>query len=89
MVKYTKLFQSYVFFLKNVFSQFFEEEMPTYAEALWNHVTLDLEELAFQVGEVIRVTDMSDKDWWFGVIDDRQGWFPAAFVRVGFCQFLA
>ncbi|KAH8009244.1 hypothetical protein HPB51_013898 [Rhipicephalus microplus] len=57
-------------------------EGVTYVEALWDHVTLDSEELAFQAGEVIEVTDMSDKDWWWGSVDQRHGWFPAAFVRV-------
>lgn len=53
-----------------------------YVEALWDHVTMDSEELAFQAGEVIEVTDMSDKDWWWGSIDQRSGWFPANFVRL-------
>ncbi|XP_050042817.1 uncharacterized protein RhoGEF3 [Dermacentor andersoni] len=57
-------------------------EGVTYVEALWDHVTLDSEELAFQAGEVIEVTDMSDKDWWWGSVDQRNGWFPAAFVRL-------
>lgn len=57
-------------------------EGVTYVEALWDHVTLDSEELAFHAGEVIEVTDMSDKDWWWGSIEQRNGWFPAAFVRV-------
>ena len=66
----------------------------TCAEALWDHVTLDPEELAFRVSEVIEVKDRSDRDWWYGVVGDttvgagregsatREGWFPAAFVRV-------
>lgn len=56
-----------------------------YVEALWDHVTLDPEELSFRAGEVIEVTDSSDKDWWWGTIDgndERSGWFPATFVRV-------
>ncbi|CAN7996000.1 unnamed protein product, partial [Ixodes pacificus] len=57
-------------------------EGVTYVEALWDHVTLDSEELAFHAGEVIEVTDMSDKDWWWGSIEQRNGWFPAAFVRL-------
>ncbi|KAL1440893.1 hypothetical protein MTO96_009064 [Rhipicephalus appendiculatus] len=61
-------------------------EGVTYVEALWDHVTLDSEELAFQAGEVIEVTDMSDKDWWWGSVDQRHGWFPAAFVRLRVSQ---
>ena len=64
----------------------------TCAEALWDHVTLDPEELAFRVSEVIEVKDRSDRDWWFGEVSGesgkREGWFPAAFVRVRYHLFL-
>ncbi|XP_067668908.1 uncharacterized protein [Haliotis asinina] len=59
-----------------------QEETRTCAEALWDHVTMDPDELGFRAGEQIRVTDMSDKDWWFGCTEQRRGWFPAAFVRL-------
>ncbi|GFR61313.1 rho guanine nucleotide exchange factor 4 [Elysia marginata] len=62
--------------------QMLEEENLTYAEALWDHVTMDPEELGFRAGDLIRVTDCQDKHWWFGVLDDTEGWFPAAFVRL-------
>lgn len=58
------------------------EDNLTFAEALWDHITMDPEELAFRAQDVIEILDMSDKDWWFGVIDDREGWFPATFVRL-------
>ncbi|XP_018496492.2 uncharacterized protein LOC100905253 [Galendromus occidentalis] len=57
----------------------------TYVEALWDHITLDPEELAFRAGEVIRVSDRSDRDWWWGALgsnEQRTGWFPANFVRL-------
>ncbi|XP_036376566.1 spermatogenesis-associated protein 13 [Megalops cyprinoides] len=53
-----------------------------YAEALWDHVTMEEQELAFKAGEVIRVLDASNKDWWWGVATDREAWFPSCFVRV-------
>ncbi|XP_060603155.1 uncharacterized protein LOC132756174 isoform X3 [Ruditapes philippinarum] len=59
-----------------------DEDNLTYAEALWDHITMDPEELGFRAQDVIEVLDMADKDWWFGVIDDREGWFPATFVRI-------
>ncbi|CAH1781209.1 unnamed protein product [Owenia fusiformis] len=62
--------------------QKFDVDTLNYAEALWDHVTMDTEELCFRAGDVITVTDMSDKDWWWGGIEDREGWFPAAFVRI-------
>lgn len=58
------------------------EEQPVYVEALWHHVTMDPEELGFRAGDVIQVTDMADKDWWWGNLDKREGWFPASFVRL-------
>lgn len=39
-------------------------------------------ELAFKAGDVIKVLDASNKDWWWGQIDQDEGWFPASFVRV-------
>lgn len=57
-------------------------EGNVYAEALWDHETLDSEELPFQSGDVIEVTDTSDQDWWWGTKDGLSGWFPSAFVRV-------
>jgi hypothetical protein len=52
------------------------------AEAVWDHVTMANRELAFKAGDVIKVLDASNKDWWWGQIDDEEGWFPASFVRV-------
>ncbi|XP_016121130.1 rho guanine nucleotide exchange factor 9-like [Sinocyclocheilus grahami] len=39
-------------------------------------------ELAFKAGDVIKVLDASNKDWWWGQMDDEEGWFPASFVRL-------
>uniref|UniRef100_A0A6Q2XWN3 Rho guanine nucleotide exchange factor 9 n=1 Tax=Esox lucius TaxID=8010 RepID=A0A6Q2XWN3_ESOLU len=52
------------------------------AEAIWDHVTMADRELAFKAGDVIKVLDASNKDWWWGQIDDEEGWFPASFVRL-------
>uniref|UniRef100_A0AAY4CQD7 Rho guanine nucleotide exchange factor 9 n=1 Tax=Denticeps clupeoides TaxID=299321 RepID=A0AAY4CQD7_9TELE len=52
------------------------------AEAVWDHVTMADRELAFKAGDVIKVLDASNKDWWWGQIDNEEGWFPASFVRV-------
>ncbi|XP_073344289.1 spermatogenesis-associated protein 13 isoform X3 [Pagrus major] len=53
-----------------------------YAEALWDHVTMEEQELAFKAGDVIRVLDASHNDWWWGRVADREAWFPSSFVRV-------
>ncbi|XP_072234225.1 uncharacterized protein arhgef4 isoform X2 [Leuresthes tenuis] len=53
-----------------------------YAEALWDHVTMDIQELGFKAGDVIEVVDATNKEWWWGRIMDSEGWFPASFVRL-------
>ena len=45
-------------------------------------MTMEHDELGFKVGDVIRVVDMKNADWWWGELDTAQGWFPATFVRV-------
>ncbi|CAG5128798.1 unnamed protein product, partial [Candidula unifasciata] len=61
--------------------QMIGSENLTYAEALWDHVTMDPDELGFRAGDLIRVTDTTDKHWWFGSIDGHEGWFPAHFCQ--------
>ena len=53
-----------------------------FAEALWDHVTMDPEELSFSAGDIITIISWTDTDWWWGQVGDRIGWFPAPFVRV-------
>ncbi|XP_021500096.1 rho guanine nucleotide exchange factor 4 isoform X2 [Meriones unguiculatus] len=52
------------------------------AEALWDHVTMDDQELGFKAGDVIQVMDATNKEWWWGRVADGEGWFPASFVRL-------
>lgn len=52
------------------------------AEALWDHVTMDEQELGFKAGDVIQVLEASHKDWWWGRSAEKEAWFPASFVRV-------
>lgn len=52
------------------------------AEALWDHVTMDDQELGFKAGDVIEVMDATNREWWWGRVADGEGWFPATFVRV-------
>ena len=53
-----------------------------YADAVWDRVALESDELSFRVGEVIEILDMTDDMWWQGSVRDRSGWFPSSFVRV-------
>lgn len=63
--------------------QLISDGSVVYAEALWDHVTMDDQELGFKAGDVIEVVDATNKEWWWGRIMDSEGWFPASFVRVG------
>jgi Variant SH3 domain len=56
---------------------------PTFhAEAVWDHVTVEPDELGFRAGDEIEVINMSDRDWWWGQTSSAAGWFPASFVNV-------
>lgn len=43
---------------------------------------MDDQELGFKAGDVIRVLEASNKDWWWGRNEDKEAWFPASFVRL-------
>ncbi|XP_022093767.1 uncharacterized protein LOC110980970 isoform X2 [Acanthaster planci] len=68
------------------FEAYSPDTMPTFAEALWDHVTMDESELAFKAGDVIEVTDMRDKNWWWGCREEVEGWVPAQFLRLRVSQ---
>lgn len=59
-----------------------DEEMVILAEAVFDHVAIESEELAFRAGDVIEVLETVNRDWWWGSTGGQSGWFPAAFVRV-------
>ncbi|XP_019943070.2 spermatogenesis-associated protein 13 isoform X1 [Paralichthys olivaceus] len=66
----------------SVLNEWISSGHTVYAEALWDHVTMEEQELAFKVGDVIHVLEASHKDWWWGRGIDREAWFPSSFVRV-------
>ncbi|XP_036934619.1 spermatogenesis-associated protein 13 isoform X2 [Acanthopagrus latus] len=66
----------------SVLNEWISSGHTVYAEALWDHVTMGEQELAFKAGDVIRVLDASHTDWWWGRVADREAWFPSSFVRV-------
>lgn len=68
--------------------QLISDGSVVYAEALWDHVTMDDQELGFKAGDVIEVVDATNKEWWWGRILDSEGWFPASFVRVRSLAFI-
>lgn len=62
------------------------EDSIVYAEAHWDYITMDPDELPFKAGDVIEVHDCSDRHWWYGSHQGSQGWFMAAFVRLRVSQ---
>ena len=52
------------------------------ADAVMDRTSIEPEELGFAVNDVIAVLDMTDDDWWQGMVNDKTGWFPASWVRV-------
>lgn len=66
----------------SVLNEWISSGHTVYAEALWDHVTMEEQELAFKAGDVIRVLEASHKDWWWGRGPDKEAWFPSSFVRV-------
>ena len=75
-------FQAFFHEIDYILSQAMDEDVAVLAEAVWDHVAMEPEELAFRAGDVIEVLDTVDRDWWWGSRGEDSGWFPAAFVRV-------
>lgn len=63
-----------------------DEDVVILAEAVFDHVAIEAEELAFRAGDVIEVLQTEYRDWWWGSADGKTGWFPAAFVRLRVSQ---
>ncbi|XP_008474593.1 uncharacterized protein LOC108251805 isoform X4 [Diaphorina citri] len=63
-----------------------DEDFVVLAEAVWDHVAMEAEELGFRAGDVIEVLDTLDRDWWWGTRGEASGWFPSAFVRLRVSQ---
>lgn len=63
-----------------------EEEMVILAEAVFDHVAFEAEELAFRAGDLIEVLETANREWWWGSTGGKSGWFPAQFVRLRVSQ---
>ncbi|KAJ8919125.1 hypothetical protein NQ315_012110, partial [Exocentrus adspersus] len=71
---------------KKSLEQVMDEEMIILAEAVFDHVAIEAEELAFRAGDVIEVLETANRDWWWGSTNGKSGWFPAQFVRLRISQ---
>ncbi|XP_019852562.1 PREDICTED: uncharacterized protein LOC100640581 isoform X2 [Amphimedon queenslandica] len=58
-------------------------EVPiVYADALMDCTGVEPSHLSFKVNDVIAILNMTDDDWWQGIVEDRIGWFSSAWVRL-------
>lgn len=67
---------------KNSLEQGINEDVVIFAEAVWDHVAIESEELPFNAGDVIEVYNVLDREWWWGMCNGKSGWFPSDFVRL-------
>ena len=51
------------------------------AKAIYDYTAVTPEELSIAEGDVIKVTDALDSDWWTGEVGGRSGTFPANYVE--------
>ena len=63
----------YIFFAIKDYHSSEEDDEVLLAEALFDHVTSDSEELSFLAGDVIEVFDTSFQHWWWGELQPRDG----------------
>lgn len=47
------------------------------ARAVYNFTATRTDELSFQTGDIIRVLNQEEDDWWQGQLRDKIGWFPS------------
>jgi Variant SH3 domain/UBA/TS-N domain len=58
-----------------------EAFQPFHVRALWGFEARGPEELSFQQGDIITVTEPIAGDWWKGQLRDRVGAFPSNYVE--------
>lgn len=50
-----------------------DEDVVVLAEAVFDHVAIEADELPFRAGDVIEVEDTTDREWWWGSNNGRWG----------------
>jgi len=51
------------------------------AKALYDYPATDVDDLALTTGDIITILEYVSDDWWKGIIDGREGIFPANYVE--------
>ena len=60
-----------------------DNNQPMSCIALFNYVPEGgvVDGLTLFESDIVIVEDTSDRQWWFGAVGDRVGWFPASYVE--------
>ncbi|KAH8276698.1 hypothetical protein KR018_010884 [Drosophila ironensis] len=56
-------------------------EQPLVVQAEFSFIGSNNDELCFQKGDIITVTQREDGGWWEGTLNDKTGWFPSNYVN--------
>ncbi|KAH8263431.1 hypothetical protein KR044_009010 [Drosophila immigrans] len=56
-------------------------EQPLIVRAEYSFMGSNNDELCFQKGDLITVTQREDGGWWEGTLNDKTGWFPSNYVN--------
>ncbi|KPU73424.1 uncharacterized protein Dana_GF14535, isoform B [Drosophila ananassae] len=56
-------------------------EQPLVVQAEYSFMGSNNDELCFQKGDIITVTQREDGGWWEGTLNDKTGWFPSNYVN--------
>jgi len=56
-------------------------EKPQYVCAVWDYEAIENNELTFKIGDYIEIVNTENDDWWEGILNGFQGFFPANRVK--------
>jgi len=56
-------------------------EKPQYVCAIWDYEAIENNELTFKIGDYIEIVSTENEDWWEGILNGFQGFFPANRVK--------
>jgi len=51
------------------------------AQAVWDSEPQEEGELEFARGDIIKIVNSEDDEWWLGELKEAEGWVPAAYLR--------
>jgi hypothetical protein len=51
------------------------------ARALFNYEAANDEELTLVEHQIVEITKEDDSGWWQGIVNGKEGWFPANYVE--------